>query len=322
MAMRALVIEPGYADHRTEQGLLAEIGATVEVLRWGGDRARLLDGIREADLLFVRDVALDAAALSVCKNCKGIVRYGVGIDRVDLDEARRRRIAVANIPDYGADIEVADQTLALFLAVQRRVVTRDRAVRAGAWGIAQREPIDRIAGKTLGLIGFGRIGRAVAGRFAGFGVTDLLVHDPFVGEVAARQAGARKIGIDELAAGSDIVSIHAPPADSSRPLVGEAFIGRMRRGAILLNTARGQHVDEHALAAAIRSGKLFGAGLDVFRSEPPEPGNPLLVLDTVVVSDHTGWYSERTVAELQRIAGEEAARILSGKPPVNWVNPW
>ena len=318
---KAIVIAPGYADHSVEAQLLAPLGVKVEILHWA-DRQELLSGLADAVMIFVRDTALDAETIAACGKARGIVRYGVGIDRIDLDAATSQGIKVANIPDYGADIEVADHTLALYLALQRRIPTHDQAVRLGGWGIGQAEPIGRIAGKTLGLIGYGRIARAVHQRFAAFGIEQVVVHDPYLTAAAASAAGVSSVSLLELAGKADIVSIHAPVADPDRPMIDAEFIAAMRSGAVLLNTARGAHVDEIALAEALRDGRLQGAGLDVFRSEPPGRDNPLLGLTNVVLSDHAGWYSEATVAQLQRSAGAAAVRILSGQAPDNWVNPW
>lgn len=316
----AIVIAPGYADHATEAAMLAPLGVGLSVLDWNGDRAALLAGLTDAPIVFVRDTAMDREVIGACIAAKGIVRYGVGIDRIDLAQAKRQGIKVANIPTYGADIEVADHTLALYLAVQRRITTVDRAVRSGVWGIGQAAPIERIAGKTLGLIGFGQIARAVRARFAAFGVTDVLVYDPYLSDAQAQAAGVQSVKLDELARGADIVSIHAPVADPDAPMINSVFFGAMRKGSVLVNTARGAHVDETALVKALTDGTLFGAGLDVFRSEPPAADNPLLALPNVVVSDHAGWYSEATVASLQRQAGEAAVAILSGQTPAHWVN--
>src|SRR6218665_1033560 len=306
----AIVIAPGYADHSTEAAMLAPLGIGLSLLDWRGDHAALLAGLAEAPIIFVRDTAMDTDVIRACAAARGIVRYGVGIDRIDLAQAKAQGIKVANIPAYGADIEVADHTLALYLAVQRRIADHDRAVRSGVWGIGQAAPIDRIAGKTLGLIGFGRIARAVRERFAGFGVTEVLVHAPYLTDAQAEADGVQRVSLDALARGADIVSIHAPVADPDAPMIDSAFLEAMRPGSILVNTARGAHVDEAALTRALTSGVLFGAGLDVFRTEPPAPDNPLLALPNVVLSDHAGWYSEATVASLQRQAGEAAVAIL------------
>lgn len=318
---KVLVIAPGYDRHGPETQAAADNGRRLEILDWGKDRARLLDGLATADLVFVRDTKLDGEAIGAMPAGGGIVRYGVGVDGLDIGAATRRGIKIANIPAYGADIEVADHTLSLFLAVARRVCSRDLAVRSGVWGLGQAEPIKRIGDRVLGMVGYGRIARAVHHRFSAFGVTRVLVHDPYLSPTDAEAAGVMQVSLAELASGADIVSLHAPPSVDG-PTIDAAFISRMRPEAILLNTARGALVDEAALAAALAEGRLFGAGLDVFQIEPPDRGNLLLQMPNVVLSDHTGWYSESTVQSLQEQAAAEAARILSGANPSNWVNPW
>jgi D-3-phosphoglycerate dehydrogenase len=318
----ALVVEPGYRDHAIERDLLAGVGVELGSLPRDLAPEERFSRLAEAAVIFVRDTRFDAADIALCRRAKGIVRYGVGVDGIDLDAARRHGIAVANIPDYGADIEVADHTLALFLAVARRTTTRDASVRKGIWGVGQAEPMRRIAGQTLGLFGYGRIGRATHRRFAAFGVGNVLVCDPYLSQEQAGAAGVRLVDAAMLTSESDIVSIHAPGRHDGQPILSRDLIMTLRTHAIVINTARGNNIDESALAEALAAGRLAGAGLDVLVQEPPRPDNPLLALPQVVLSDHTGWYSEATVASLQRQAGEEAVRIVSGERPRNWVNPW
>lgn len=322
MSYNIVIIEPGYASYEIEEALLGPLGAKLKPLDWQNDRQKLMDGVQGADLLMLRDTRIDRELLASVSGLKGVVRYGVGVDKIDLVAARELGIPVANVPDYGAEIEVADHTLALFLAVRRRTVTRDRDVRQGAWEVGQKEPMRRISGSVLGLIGYGRIGRAVARRFAAFGVTDVVVHDPFLSADAAAKAGVRLVSLPELAASADIVSLHAPGSADGAPTIDAAFIAAMRPGAMLVNTARGTHIDEAALIKALVDGKIAGAGLDVFRNEPPSSDNPLFALPNVVVSDHTGWYSEESVRQIQLLATGEAKRMLTGERPENWVNPW
>lgn len=321
-AFNIVVVEPGYANYQVERDVLGPIGGQVTALDWQGDRAKLHAGIADADLIMLRDTVVDASVFDAAPRLKGLVRYGVGLDKIDLEAARERRIMIANVPDYGADIEVADHTLALFLAVRRRIVSRDRDVRAGAWEVGQTEPMQRISGATLGLIGYGRIARAAHRRFAAFGVSEVIVHDPWLTPEAAEAVGVRLATLDELVAQSDIVSLHAPGSADGTPTLNAERLARIKPGAVIVNTARGSHIDEAALITALQSGRVAGAGLDVFRSEPPGPENPLFAMPQVVVSDHTGWYSEQSVHQIQSLATAEALRILTGEKPVNWVNPW
>jgi len=318
---RVVVVAPGYEDYEQENGALGGI-ARVEVLDWAGDPDRLRSGLAEADVVLVRDTRIGADLIEDMRRARGIVRYGVGYDTVDIEAARRRHIYVANVPDYGAATDVSDHAAALILDLCRRVTTRDRAVRQGRWNIGQAEPIRRIAGLCLGLVGYGRIARELHRKMEAFGVSPVLVCDPFVPEAAIGAAGAQSVSLDALFRRSDIISLNAPGRSDGRPLVDADLLALARPDAVLVNTARGTLVDEDALADALVSGRLGGAGLDVFRSEPLPPRSPLRNAPNLVLTDHVGWYSQASVEELQRQAGLQARIILEGGTPPNWVNPW
>lgn len=309
-------IDAGYADYRCEQEVLAEVGATFEVIPCVGDAVNVAERIRDCSALLVRESRIAANVIESMPRLQAIVRYGIGVDNIDLDCARRRRIKVANVPDYGTE-EVSDQALALLLAVSRRVASRNRDVRAGRWNVGRAEPMYRMAGRTLGLVGYGRIARAVERKLRAFGIARVLVHDPNVQQMPA---GAHLADLDTLCRESDYISLHAPLNTGTHHLLDARRIGLMKPTAVVVNTARGPLIDEAALVAALREGRLLGAGLDVLEREPPSPDNPLFALDNVVLSDHTGWYSEESMRDLQRGAAEEVARVLCGKDPIHWVN--
>lgn len=314
---RVFVVGAGYRDHATEGAILAPFGVR-RLESTAPDAANAAEAWAMADALLVREAPIDAAVIERLERCRVIVRYGVGVDNIDLDAARRKRIYVANTPGYGVD-EVSTHALALLLAVARRVAARDRAVRAGAWGIGQAEPMEPITGRTLGLVGFGAIGRAFLAKMRAFTPRRVLVHDPYA---TALPADVEGVDLDTLCAEADLISLHAPLTPETRHAIDAARLARMQPHAILVNTGRGGLVDELALATALREGRIAGAGIDVFEREPPDRDHPLLQVDGVVVSDHTGWYSEASVRELQRRAAEEVARVLGGEAPVAWVNRW
>jgi len=315
------VLEPGYAGYETELGLLAPLGARLQAVPAGADAARALADGRPAALM-VRERPVDSATLAASPALKAVVRYGVGVDNIDLEEARRRRIYVANVPDYGARHEVSELAVALYLAAARRLVARDASVRDGRWGVAQAEPIPGRRTAVLGLVGFGRIARQAAVKFRALGMQRILVSDPGLACSAAAPAGVVPTDIDSLCRQADVISLHAPLTAETRHMIDRRRIALMRPTAILVNVSRGGLVDEAALAEALTTGRLFGAGLDVFEEEPPPPDHPLFRAPNVVLSDHAAWYSETAVAELQRLAAEEVVRVLSGQAPLNWVNPW
>lgn len=306
MTRKAIVIEPGYADYIYEKEILGPLGFEIETANSTGDRAALKAALAEAEIVFVRDSVLDADLIGAMAQAKGVVRYGIGVDTIDLDAAKAKGIIVARVNDYGADIEVADHTVALLLAAARRIVSRDRDVRKGAWQVGQAEPVRRIAGSVLGLVGCGRIARAVADRMRAFGVTEVIAYDPFLD---ISPDGIRLVSVEDLAAEADFVSLHAPATEDNHHLVNAALLSRMQPHAILINTARGPLVDEAALCGALSAGQIRAAALDVFSVEPPK-GNPLLDLPNVILTDHCAWYSEATAAAIQKGAAEQARDII------------
>ncbi|WP_428268192.1 C-terminal binding protein [Haliangium sp.] len=315
------MIDPGYEHFDRERAVLAPVDATLALAPCGGDPVRIAAAAADADAVLVREAPIPAQVIDAMRRCRVIVRYGVGVDNIDLDRARARHIYVSNVPDYGAD-EVSEHALALIMAVARRVVTRDRDVRRGAWGVGQREKMFRVRGRVLGLVGCGRIARALHRKMQGLGIARTLGFDPYIDAVHLAEDGVEAAPLARVLAEADLVSLHAPLTPDTRHIIDQAGLARMKPTAILINTARGGLVDQAALAEALGQGRLFGAGLDVFDTEPPGRGEPLLGLDQVVVSDHTGWYSEESVAELQTKAAEEVARVLAGQPPQSWLNRW
>ncbi len=311
-----IVVGQGYADYATEQEILGPHGVEPIVQVDPAD-ATFADHLERAEAIMVRDTPITSAHIDAAPNLRIIARYGIGVDNVDLEAARKRRVYVANVPDYGAE-DVSDHALALYLSVQRRIVARDRAVRAGAWGVGQAEPMQRTATLRFGLVGYGRIARALHRKLAALGARDVLVTDPVLERAPE---GSELVDLITLAERADVISLHAPLTERTRHLVDAELLARMKPGAILINTARGGLVDERALLEALRSGRLR-AGLDVFEAEPPPAGHPFFELDNVVLSDHTGWYSETSIFELQSGAALEVARVFSGEAPHAWVNRW
>ncbi len=244
-----------------------------------------------------------------------MARCGSGYDKVDVEAAHARGVEVVYVPDYGTD-DVADHTLALLLACARRVPSSDRAMRAGQWlPYAQLGAMRRLRGSTLGLLGFGRIARATAKRAFAFGM-ELLVHDPGVDDVTLAAAGARRADdLNDLLARADALSIHLPLTPATHRLIGAPELAAMKPGSLLVNTSRGEIVDEDALAAALAGGHLGGAGLDVFETEPLPQDSPLIGLESAVVTPHSAAFSEQALAEVRTRALDDALRVLAGDPP-------
>jgi D-3-phosphoglycerate dehydrogenase / 2-oxoglutarate reductase len=270
----------------------------------------------DADVLINQYVPITAEALDALPRCRLVVRYGVGVDNVDVEAAAARGVWVANVPDYGRD-EVADHTLALALAVLRGVVALDRSVREGTWDLEAARPLRRLSTLTYGVAGCGAIGTAVAGRAAGLGMRVLGYDVPQVRSAPPIE----RVPLEALLSSSDVVSLHAALTPDTHHLIGAAALGRMRPSAFLVNTARGGLVDAAALLAALDAGELAGAALDVLEGEPPdELGWRLARHPKVVMTPHAAWYSEEAFHTLKTEVAREALRVLEGGRPRSPVN--
>ena len=312
-----VAIDDGYDRYDQEEAVLGAVGARFEVRACRRDPVKTIGAVRDASIVLVREGPVPRAAIQAMRQGLAVIRYGIGVDNIDQVAARECRIAVANVPDYGTD-EVATHTVALALAVARQISTHDREVRRGHWSTGVQRRMYRLRGRTLGLIGYGRIARRTHEMLAGFGFERTLVHDHH----AILPADCEASDIDSICREADLLSLHVPLTAETRHLIDARRIALMRPTAILVNTARGGLVDLDALAAGLAEGRLHGAGLDVLEHEPPDPQHPLFALENVVVTNHIGWYSEEAMRDLQRKTAEEAARVLRGERPLNWLNPW
>ncbi len=316
--LRVVIINAHYPNYEAEREILSPFRFELEHFDTKGDLVKTAKAVKNADAVMIRETPIGEEVISAMERCKIIVRYGVGVDNIDLDAARKRRIYVANVPAYGSD-QVADHALALLMAVARRIVTRDRYVRNGAWGIGAKERIYAFGGRTVGIVGYGKIGRAFHRKVSGLGFARTLVYDPYIAEP---EPGIEFADLDTLCSQADVISIHAPLSADNHHLINRARLSLMKSNAILINTSRGGLVDELELAEVLRKGEIFGAGVDVFEKEPPEPNHPLFALESAIVTDHTGWYSEESLRDLQKKAAREVARVFSGERPNSWVNSW
>ena len=310
--MRVVLTDQVFPTVDVEREIFSRSGGNLEILPDSSPetiRAKAAD----ADAILTTYAAIDAETVAALKSCKVIARYGIGVDNIDLEAARSAGITVTNVPDYCVE-EVADHTIALLLAVWRKIVTGNQIVRNDGWGIAQLRPVRRLRGRQLGMIGFGHIGRAVAARATTFGL-ELRVFDPYIDDSALAGTGIQRIEeLDELLSSSDIVTIHAPLTSGTRGLIDSAAVDRMKDGAVLINTSRGPIVDTKAVATALAQGKLSGAGLDVFDEEPPDTAL-LSSLETLVATPHAAFYSDEAIAESQTKAATSIVTVLSGGEP-------
>jgi D-3-phosphoglycerate dehydrogenase len=273
---------------------------------------------READGVLNCYAKMTARVVENLTRCKIIARYGIGVDNVDLAAATKARIVVTNVPDYCVD-EVSDHALALLLALARKILTADAGVRGGTWSVTAHAEIRRLRGLTLGLIGFGKIAKALASKAQALGMK-LLVYDPYLHPEIISRHGAEAAGWEKLLAEADAISIHVPLSEETHNLIGKRELAHMKPTAFLINTSRGGIVDEQALAVALQEGRLGGAALDVLSTEPPPPDYPLRQAPNMILTPHLAFYSRESVIELQTKAAEEVARALKGEPPRSPVN--
>lgn len=261
---------------------------------------------------------ISAQAMAQMPQCKIIARYGIGVDTIDVDAATRVGIIVTNNPTYCIE-EVAEHTLALVLAWARRVSVYDRLVRDGGWEVGPGKPMFRLAGRTLGLIGLGNIGREVARRAAAFGMR-IVFADPFVPEEGV-DIPARKMALADVLAQSDFVCLHPPLTPQTRKMIGDEALSRMKPSACLVNCSRGPVVDTEALVRALDAKQIAGCALDTTDPEPLPDPHPLRGRDNVILTPHVAWYSEQSLVGLRAGAPGEVRRALTGQWPVNVVNP-
>ena len=318
-AKRQVVITANiFPGLETEQEVLAPLGVEV-VKRPCQNGAEIVAAGKEAAALIVGNVQITAEVLGQLPNCLAVVKPAVGVDNIDIDAATEAGVCVANVPDYGTD-EVATHAMALILNAFRHVDACAADVRAGKWQPKPPYPLQRSFGRTLGIIGFGRIGRSVARKAGGFGWR-LLAWDPYVDAGEMRDRGVEAANFDTLLAESDFVTLHLPLTEETHSLIDAGALAKMKPTAFLVNTARGGVVDSEALYQAVDSGRIAGAALDVIDVEPPPPDHPLHRTDRILVTSHVAWYSQQAFEELRVKAVQEAVRVLQGELPRNLINP-
>ena len=309
-----VVTDQVFPSVETEVRLLAGIGA--ELLVADGTAAGVAAVAAGADALLNTYLPVTDELLARVPGCKIVARYGIGVDNVDLAAAQRRGVVVTNVPDYSVE-EVAVHTLGLLLSLVRRLADAAGLVAGGGWGLDGLRPIRRMSSLRVGLVGFGRIARLLASYLAALGC-QVVVHDPFV---TPRPGIPPLVTLEELLAGCDAVSLHAPLTPATRGMVGAAELAAMKPGAVLVNTARGPLVDVDALVAALRAGQIRAAALDVLDAEPPAPGRIPHDLPNLLVTPHMAYYSEESIAESQRKAVTQVIKVLTGGEPDYPVTP-
>jgi D-3-phosphoglycerate dehydrogenase len=316
--MKVAITDWTFPDLEIEERILQNEGCEV-VARQCKTEAELTALVAGADAVITQFARINAVVIGAMDKARAIIRYGIGVDNVDLEAARARGIAVSNIPDYCID-EVADHTLAFILGLTRQVVTHTADLRAGQWRLAVPLPeMKALCDQTVGVIGFGRIGREVVQRLLPFKCR-VLVHDPVVSAGEITVAGAIASALDEIFSTSDIVTLHCPSTPATRRIIGPASLDKMKPGALLINVARGDLVDTAALVAALESKHLRAAALDVFDPEPLPADHPLRALPNVIIAPHIASASRVAVQKLRQGAATRAAIAARGELPANVVN--
>src|SRR5215469_15487072 len=320
---KVVIADYDYGDVDIERSIVTGAGFEL-VAAQSKSEDEVIAVASDADAVLTQYAEIGKRAIDSFKRCRIIARYGIGVDIVDVDAATAKNIVVTNVPNDWCMNEVADHAVALLLALARNLPTYERATRSGDWHWQSGRPIQRLQQGTLGLFSFGAIAKEIARRMHGFGVR-IIAHDPFVGESEAASAGVSLVSFEELLAQSDYLVIQAPLTDKTRGRFGEAELRRMKRGATLINTARGPIVKDADLYRVLRDGWLMGAGLDDLEEEPAKrvgwkPENPLFKLENVIITPHAAYYSEQSIQIVRRFASEEVVRVLRGEAPLSPVN--
>lgn len=313
---------PSPASHDTYSFEMEALeGMDAAMIECPATEAGFIAAAKGVDAVYAKNMKFTRAMIDALDGCRIMALGSVGVDYVDVAAATARGIPVTNCPDTFIE-EVADHTMMLLLATQRRAIEQDRMVREGRWseGRAQLYQFPRLMGMTLGFIAFGRVPRAVAKRAKAFGLR-LLAFDPFLDELSIAAAGAEPASLQEVLSQSDFVSMHLPATPESVGFLKEKHFRQMKRNAIFLNTGRGPTVDEAALIRALEEKWIAGAGLDVFAVEPVKPDNPLIKMPHVILSPHNASASARFDPARKRRVGQELALVLSGRWPMSCVNP-
>lgn len=304
------VVGTRYPDLTVEEDVLGPLGVTLRAAP-GGTPEDLLAAVDGADVVLAGSAPrFDREVLSKM-GCRGIVRYGIGTDSIDLDAAREHGLWVARVTDYGTEA-VASHAVAMGLAGSRRLTAANAHVQGGGWGFADLRPLHLPSASTAGVVGYGRIGQYAGRLLRGLGF-DVIAHDPFLSD---SPDGTPLVGdLLELLGRSDLITLHMPGNPDGTPLLGERELAACRPGSVLVNTARGTLIDADALIVALGEGRPAVAALDVFDREPVDGARFAAVADQVILTPHMAWYSEESEHDLRVKASEEAARLLRGERP-------
>ena len=318
---KVLITDYVWPTTEPEEAVLREEADAEAVVAPDGSEETLLSLVGDVDAIMTCFAQVTPNVLKAAPNCVAVGRFGVGVDNIAVDTATEMGMAVTYVPDYCVD-EVSDHVMALLLAFNRRIVLFDNSVKNAGWGsVPLTMRMMRLRGKTLGVIGFGRIGQSVAQKALAFGFR-VLAYDPYMTAEQCALRGARKVeNMDAVLRESDFVTLHSPLNEETRGLIGARELDVMKSDAFLINCARGLLIDESALYDALTGGGIAGAGLDVMEDNHPPSDHPLLGLDNIIITPHVAFFSQEATLELEQRAAREVAYVLTGRMPDNLVNP-
>ncbi len=317
--MKVAVTDYSFLDLSVEESILQASGHFISAWKERKSAAELPALVTDADAVITQFAPVNADVIASMQQTRVIVRYGIGVDNVDLAAARAKGIPVCNVPDYCID-EVADHTLAFILATTRQVVSNSNSLKAGKWGLATSlDQMKALRDLAVGVVGFGRIGREVVSRLKPFRCR-ILVYDPIAKSADIEAAGATPVALRELLSQTDVITLHCPSTADTRGMLNSESLAKTRPGVSIINLARGDLIDPNALMAALLSGHVAAAALDVFNPEPIPADHPILKLDNVILASHIASTSVPAVRKLRETAARLALMALNGEPLVNVVN--
>jgi D-3-phosphoglycerate dehydrogenase len=314
---KVIIISDKKEGFELEREEFSKEGAEL-IIRSCKNEAELLAAVKDAYVIIITDVKINKRVIDSLSQCKLVIRYGVGVDNIDIREASEKGIYVCNAPTYGT-YDVAEHAVVLLLCCSRKVRLWDGTLRKGRWKPANLGPDERLKDKTIGLVGFGRIAQCVCERVVAFGLKPI-VFDPYVADDVVAKYGVTRVNFDDLLAASSYITIHSPLTEETRHLFNMNAFRKMKNTAIIINTSRGGLINEPDLVRALQTGEIAGAGLDVFENEPLPMDSELLKLENVVLTPHIAWYTKEAIRDRHREVTNDVVRVLRSLKPVNLVN--
>ena len=317
MLPKVVITDYEYPDVKREQEIALEAGFSLYDYQ-AKTEEELIEITKDADAVIIQYCEITENVIKHMKHCKIIIKYGIGINNIDVKAATEKGIYVCNIPDYGVD-EVSNHAIAGIMSLSRKLNISDRKLREGIWDFRPITPLKRFNQSVVGILGYGRIGKMVAHKLSSFGVR-ILAHD-ICSQDRVVKDNVEFVDFETLLKESDYITIHVPLEEKTYHMINDEAIAKMKPNVMIINTARGPIIEEKALVKALQEKRIAGASIDVFEIEPLSIDNPLITLENVILSPHTAWYSEQSIEALQKKAMLEVVNVLNGNLPYNLCNP-